>query len=145
MTALRLEPYDPPPACDRRRAERGRVRCERPIGHADDFHAGRGRRGQWLLWSADAKARTGHGQCGVSPVDAVALAGLAAIVVAWVAALAWAAITAPVPVVLLAVAAYLAVVVTGMAREGARDWLSARARRASRGPATVPSTTGSPR
>lgn len=36
--------------CNERRGPRGTVTCERGIFHDKDFHAGRGKAGQWFLW-----------------------------------------------------------------------------------------------
>ena len=36
--------------CPARPGPRSTARCEEPLGHALDFHAGRTRRGYWKLW-----------------------------------------------------------------------------------------------
>jgi len=38
--------------CDARRGPRATVTCERPTEH-EAFHAGRTRRGSWILWTSD--------------------------------------------------------------------------------------------
>ena len=47
---MKFELVEETPTCDARRGNRGKVACEMPVGHEDDYHMGRGRDGRWISW-----------------------------------------------------------------------------------------------